>query len=85
MAFTKAPEINVAKEKLSKIQQDAFSSGELIPVSGLWRSNHNDCENSSDLWLRKGDYFPPCLTCSSAASFTLQEEIHHISEDPDFA
>jgi hypothetical protein len=61
-----------------------FLSGEMVPVSGLWRSDHTRCLNSGDIWLRKQTSFPPCPGCSSSAGFALIEEIMHISEDPDF-
>ncbi len=66
------------------IQQIAFTSGEIVPVSGIWRSSHEECEASCELWLGKENLFPPCPACSAAASFNLLEEVQHISEDPDF-
>ncbi|MGB9121045.1 MAG: hypothetical protein WCE73_10530 [Candidatus Angelobacter sp.] len=61
-----------------------FLSGEMVPVSGIWRPDHTRCPNSGDIWLRKQTPFPPCPGCSSSAGFALIEEVQHISEDPDF-
>jgi hypothetical protein len=61
-----------------------FLSGEMVPVSGLWRPDHSQCPQIGDIWLRKQTFFPPCPACSSSAGFALVEEIMHISEDPDF-
>jgi hypothetical protein len=77
-------EIVVAKEKLSKVQKIAFRSGETVPVSGVWRSEHEACKDNPELWVRKDDLFPPCPNCGSGTGFTLLEEIQHISEDSDF-
>ena len=61
-----------------------FLSGEMVPISGLWRPDHSRCPQVGDIWLRKQTSFPPCPGCSSSAGFALVEEIMHISEDPDF-
>ncbi len=61
-----------------------FLSGEMVPISGLWRPDHSQCPQVGDIWLRKQTSFPPCPGCSSSAGFALVEEIMHISEDPDF-
>jgi hypothetical protein len=62
----------------------AFLSGEMVPVSGIWRPDHDHSDGNQDVWLRIQTPFPPCPTCGLAASFSLFEEIVHISEDPDF-
>jgi hypothetical protein len=61
-----------------------FLSGEMVPISGLWRPDHSRCPQVGDVWLRKQTSFPPCPGCCSSAGFSLVEEIMHISEDPDF-
>jgi len=78
------------QQKMSKVQQIAFRSGEKIPVSGIWRPEHEKHERCSktpelpELWIRKDEFFPPCPDCGSPATFTLLEEVQHISEDSDF-
>jgi hypothetical protein len=64
--------------------QVSFLSGEIVPVSGIWRPDHSHCSGSGEIWLRKQTPFPPCSGCGSSAGFALIEEIRHISEDPDF-
>lgn len=64
--------------------QVTFLSGEMVPVSGIWRPDHSRCPNSGDIWLRKQTPFPPCLGCDAPVHFALIEEVLHISEDPDF-
>ena len=74
----------MSQEMRKQPGQLAFFSGETVPVSGLWRTEHEDCPDAPDLWLRREVLFPPCPGCGSATSFSLTEEVQHISEDPDF-
>ncbi|HMC30976.1 MAG TPA: hypothetical protein VKL99_09090 [Candidatus Angelobacter sp.] len=75
----------MAQQKMSsKAQSVTFRSGEPVPVSGLWRPEHEKCNNAAELWIRKEELFPPCPQCGSPAAFTLLEEVQHISEDSDF-
>jgi hypothetical protein len=64
--------------------QVAFRSGEIVPVSGIWRPGHDDCAVAVDLWLQRHSSFPLCPACGASANFFLIEEVQHISEDPDF-
>jgi hypothetical protein len=75
----------VPQEKLwRKSGPDAFQTGESVPVSGVWRPEHDECTNAPTLWLRKQTSFPYCPRCAQATTFILLEEVRHISEDPDF-
>jgi hypothetical protein len=73
-----------SQESRKKSGKVSFLSGEMVPVSGIWRPDHTLCPSSGDIWLRKQTPFPPCPGCNSSAAFALIEEILHISEDPDF-
>jgi|ERR1044071_663870 hypothetical protein len=64
--------------------QISFRSGEMVPVSGIWRPDHGQHSHSEELWLRVQTPFPPCPKCGLATRFILMEKIQHISEDPDF-
>ncbi|HZD93936.1 MAG TPA: hypothetical protein VE133_06755, partial [Candidatus Sulfotelmatobacter sp.] len=61
-----------------------FRSGETVPVSGVWRPEHESCAKAPEIWVRKDNLFPPCQLCGSFTNFTLIEEVQHISEDSDF-
>jgi len=75
----------VSQEKNgSNISQLAFRSGESVPVSGIWRPEHDKCNGTPELWISKLAYFPSCPACGAPAKFTLLEEVRHISEDSDF-
>jgi len=73
-----------SQKSKEKTDQVAFLSGEMVPVSGIWRPDHTHCPDVGDIWLYKQTRFPPCPGCSSSAGFALVEEVLHISEDPDF-
>lgn len=72
------------QEFSSKVQQVAFRSGETVPISGIWRPEHESCTNAPEIWVRKDDVFPPCPQCGGPTNFILLEEVQHISEDSDF-
>jgi hypothetical protein len=65
-------------------EQIALLSGAIVPVSGVWRPDHDNCGSVAELWLPKRARFPHCPCCGRAAQFMLVEEVGHISEDPDF-
>ena len=71
---------NPAKQPI----QLTFFSGEAVPISGMWRSEHEGCIDPPDLWLRNSTPFPPCPRCGRDTTYILLEEIVHISEDTDF-
>lgn len=60
-----------------------LESGGIAPVSGVYRLSHGEC-SKNDLWIRKGERFPVCPHCGKQSIFLLQQEVEHISEDPDF-
>ena len=77
-----------SKKRLSEV---AFQSGEMVPISGIWRPDHDHTDGAKaqgtrreELWLPAHTPFPSCPGCGSPAAFVLLEEILHISEDPDF-
>lgn len=69
------------KEK--QIASDGLRSGRAVVVSGLYRIDHENCL-SDIVWVGKGQVFPLCPDCGEPALFGLQQQVDHISEDPDF-
>ncbi len=61
-----------------------LQSGDSVPVSGVWRLDHDACRDKLELCLRKHELFPLCPSCGVSGCFRLLEEVQHISEDPDF-
>jgi hypothetical protein len=72
----------MADSRTIKRQSPAIPSGHLAPVSGLYRVEHTDC--SKVIWVRGGQPLPLCPECGDGASFTLRQEVQHVSEDADF-
>jgi hypothetical protein len=59
------------------------SSGDMAPVSGLYRTDHSQCAEK-ELWVSAGERLPLCSRCGKQARFSLQQEVDHISKDVDF-
>jgi len=64
-----------------KLEQ--LESGDTVTVSGFYLSNHRECE-AANVWIRSHGRLPVCPRCGKSATFRLQKEIEHISEDADF-
>lgn len=60
-----------------------LESGRITPVSGVYRCEHSGCTDKV-IWIRRGEILPACPHCGKKASFSLEEKVQHISEDPDF-
>lgn len=60
-----------------------LESGKTTSVSGVYRCEHNGCSEKI-VWIRLGEILPACPYCGEEASFSLEEKVEHISEDPDF-
>jgi hypothetical protein len=69
----------ISMEKLEQLE-----SGDKATVSGIYTSNHSAC-NFPDVWLQRDQQLPVCAQCGKSATYRLRKQIHHISEDPDFA
>lgn len=59
------------------------NSGDIAPVSGLYRTDHSRCAEK-ELWVSAGERLPLCSRCGKQARFALQQEVDHISKDVDF-
>jgi len=73
----------VSHPKEKRVGNGELRSGRAAAVSGLYLINHESCQ-SEILWVGKGQMFPVCPDCGEAAGFGLQQQVDHISEDPDF-
>ncbi len=68
----------ISMERLEQLE-----SGDKVTVSGIYTSNHSEC-NAPDVWLHRDQQLPVCAQCGKSATYRLRKVIHHISEDPDF-
>lgn len=69
--------------KDKQITNGKLRSGRAAAVSGLYRIDHENCL-SEIVWIGKGQMFPICPDCGESAVFGLEQQVDHISEDPDF-
>ena len=72
-------EVKVTKRRIAPKK---LMTGDTVPTSGLYGADHEGCTES--IWMRMGERLPHCPGCGKHSKFVLQQEVHHISEDPDF-
>lgn len=71
------------EEKTIKPLVPLLESDSISPISGVYRCEHTGCSEKV-VWIRRGEVLPRCFSCGEKAFFILEEEVQHISEDPDF-
>lgn len=71
------------QEKTIKPFARLLESSSITSISGIYRCEHTGCCEKI-LWIKKGEVLPRCPVCGERALFSLEEEVQHISEDPDF-
>lgn len=74
----------VVSPKEKQVANGKLRSGRAAVVSGLYRIDHQNCL-SEIVWIAKGQMFPVCPDCGESAAFGLEQQVDHITEDPDFA
>jgi hypothetical protein len=74
----------VSETRSNKSGGTRLQSGGVAPVSGVYRLNHDGDCSRNDVWIRQGERFPVCPHCGRHSVFLLDQEVEHISEDPDF-
>lgn len=72
-------EVKVTKRRIAA---EKLMTGDTVPTSGVYGVDHEGC--SELIWMRIGERLPHCPGCRKYSVFVLQQEVHHISEDPDF-
>ncbi len=50
----------------------AYKPSEAVPVSGVYRVEHQDHRETHDAILRAGEVFPACSVCDQRVRFTLK-------------
>ncbi|HET9181999.1 MAG TPA: hypothetical protein VFP59_07690 [Candidatus Angelobacter sp.] len=65
-----------------RLAPEKLMTGDIVSTSGLYGVDHEKCSES--IWLRSGERLPVCPVCGKRSEFVLQQEVQHISEDPDF-
>jgi hypothetical protein len=64
--------------------EHAYKPSEAVPVSGVYRVEHNGHRETHDATLLQGEVFPACAICESGVRFTLKHRAHNIRHDKDF-
>ncbi len=62
----------------------AYRPSEAVPVSGVYRVEHNGHRETHDATLLEGQVFPACAICEGCVRFTLKRRARDIRHDRDF-
>ena len=61
-----------------------YKPSEQVPVSGVYRVDHNGHRDSHEATLLEGEMFPPCAVCEDRVRFVLKYRAGGIHLDKDF-
>ena len=64
--------------------EHAYKPSEAVPVSGVYRVDHNGHRETHDATLLEGEVFPACAVCQRQVRFVLKHRATNIHEDKDF-
>ena len=64
--------------------EQAYKPSEAVPVSGVYRVEHNGHRDAHEATLRQGEVFPPCALCADRVRFFLKHRADDISVDSGF-
>jgi hypothetical protein len=65
-------------------EQD-YKPAERVPVSGVYRVEHDGHREAHEATLLEGEFFPGCATCEHRVRFTLKHRAINIRRDKDFS
>jgi hypothetical protein len=65
--------------------EHAYKPSERVPVSGVYRVEHNGHRVEHDVTMLEGETFPPCSICNDGVRFTLKHRSTRIRQDRDFS
>ncbi len=65
--------------------EQGYKPSERVPVSGVYRVEHNGHRVEHDVTMLEGETFPACSVCEGAVRFTLKHCANGIRHDPDFS
>jgi hypothetical protein len=64
--------------------EHAYKPSEAVPVSGVYRVEHDGHRETHEATLLQGEVFPACAMCAHQVRFTLKQEARDIHSDKDF-
>jgi hypothetical protein len=62
-----------------------YKPSERVPVSGVYRVEHDGHRVEHDVTVLEGETFPACSVCNDGVRFTLKHRATRIRHDPDFS
>ncbi len=64
--------------------EQVYKPSQAVPVSGVYRVDHNGHREAHEATLLHGETFPVCALCGEAVRFTLKHRAKSIRSDKDF-
>jgi hypothetical protein len=64
--------------------EQAYKPSQAVPISGVYRVEHNGHREAHEATLLRGEIFPPCAVCGTQVRFTLKHRANDIRRDRDF-
>lgn len=64
--------------------EHAYRPSEAVPVSGVYRVEHNGHRDGHEATLLQGEVFPSCAVCRDHVRFVLKHRANNIRDDNDF-
>jgi hypothetical protein len=64
--------------------EHAYKPSEQVPVSGVYRVDHNGHREAHEATLLEGEVFPACAMCEERVRFVLKHRATGIHLDKDF-
>ena len=54
--------------------EQVYKPSQAVPVSGVYRVEHDGHREPHEATLLQGEVFPPCAVCRAKVQFTLQRK-----------
>src|SRR5579863_4550916 len=73
---------NLLRSPLSKsMAEQAYKPSQAVPISGVYRVEHNGHREAHEATLLQGESFPACNICGGEVRFTLKHRAPDIRGD----
>jgi hypothetical protein len=64
--------------------EQVYKPSQAVPISGVYRVEHNGHREAHEATLLQGKIFPACAVCGNQVRFLLKHRAHDIHSDKDF-
>jgi hypothetical protein len=64
--------------------EQGYKPSQAVPISGVYRVEHNGHREAHEATLLKGETFPACAVCGDEVRFVLKHRANDIRGDKDF-